>query len=134
MILRIRMTLRLLVKMKKSILAAELQSAISKSWPRADKSFQTAVATLRDKKKRPQLKPQLGAVGFTGDMLDGETSLLQKALSSRRVLCAKLPWPPSARVPWRPYCFFWSPRFDKKPDGQNMMRSFDFGRTVNRAT
>jgi hypothetical protein len=62
--------------MKRPVLPAELNSSIRQTWPRADESLKSAIATLKDKNERSKLRPQLGKVGFTGDMLDmTETSV-----------------------------------------------------------
>jgi hypothetical protein len=76
MIELIRKTLGRLVEIKRPVIPSELQSPIYESWPRANESLRTAIATLQNKQYRPLLKPQIEAAGFTGEMLDmKETSL-----------------------------------------------------------
>jgi hypothetical protein len=72
----IRKTLEKLVIVTPRVVPQELHPSISQSWHRADEGFKTAIATLQNKTQQVELKPQLEAAGFTGEMLDmKETSL-----------------------------------------------------------
>jgi hypothetical protein len=69
MLEKIRNTLEKLVNVTPPVIPQELHSPMRNSWRQVDEGFRIAIATLRDKAKRADLRTKLETAGFTGEML-----------------------------------------------------------------